>query len=238
VSHCETAAVQAQGAGVGSAGDGGGEGPARGGGEEELVGRLRHGDEDAFSEVVERHHPAMMRLARSIVRDAAVAEEVVQDAWLGMLRGIGSFAFRSSLRTWLFRILVNRARTAARRESRSVPFSAASGEAAGEEERLFDESEFRHPLAPGHWTRPVRSWGRSPEDEVLGAESRAVLELALEELPPSQRAVITLRDVEGWSAEETCNILELSGVHQRVLLHRARTKVRRALERYFDRESA
>ncbi len=203
-------------------------------GEHSLMLLLKAGDERAFAVLVTKYHAAMVRVARAYVREPAVAEEVVQDAWLGALRGIAAFEGRASLKTWLFRIVVNRARTAARREARVVCFTDAFGDGLDDREALFDASRFRHPLAAGHWTEPLRAWSRSPEDEVLDAEVLAVVEAAVEALPPGQRAVITLRDIEGWDAAETCNTLGLSDVHQRVLLHRARTKVRRALERYHD----
>jgi RNA polymerase sigma-70 factor (ECF subfamily) len=150
-----------------------------------------------------------------------------------MLRGLAGFAGHSSLRTWLFRILVNRARTVARREGRTLSFSDAFGAGPGDDP--LPPSRFQHPLAPGHWTEPVRPWSRSPEEDVLDAEALAVVEAAVEALPAAQRAVITLRDIEGWEAGEVCNALGITRVHQRVLLHRARTRVRAALERYFDR---
>jgi len=207
-------------------------------GEHSLLEMLRDGNEQGFALLVEKYHGAMVRLARAYVREPALAEEVVQEAWLGVLRGLAGFEGRSSLRTWVFRIVVNRARTTARREARSLSFTDAFGDAAENREPLFDPGSFQHPLAPGHWTEPVKAWGRSPEDQVLEAEALAAVETAVEALPPVQRAVITLRDIEGWDAAETCNALGLSEVHQRVLLHRARTRVRRALERYFDRDGA
>ncbi len=206
-------------------------------GEHALLELLKAGNEEAFGILVTTYHAAMVRVARAYVRESALAEEVVQDAWLGALRGIARFEGRASLRTWLFRIVVNRALTAVRREARTVSFSDAFGDQPADPEVLLEPGRFRHPLAPGHWTEPLRAWGggRSPEEEVLDAEALDVVEAAVEALPPGQRAVITLRDIEGWDAAETCNTLGLTEVHQRVLLHRARTKVRRSLERYFDR---
>ena len=205
------------------------------GSEAELLAGLRRGDEQAFAALVARYHDTMVRVACGIVRQPALAEDVVQDTWLAVLRGIQAFEARASLKTWLFRILINRARTAARREARTVVFSDAFGDRLEDEEVLLGPEQFQHPLAPGHWTEPVKSWDASPDQRMLGAEARCVLEAALAALPPVQRAVITLRDVEGWDSAEVCNALGLSAVHQRVLLHRARTKVRRAVDCYFDR---
>jgi len=204
--------------------------------EAELLAGLRRGDEQAFAALVARYHATMVSVARGIVREPALAEDVVQDTWLAVLRGVRAFEARASLKTWLFRILVNRARTAARREARTVAFSEAFGDRLEDDEVLLGPERFQHPRAPGHWTEPVKSWNGTPDERLLGAEARGVIETALAALPPAQRAVITLRDVEGWDSAEVCNALGLSGVHQRVLLHRARTKVRRAVERYFDRD--
>ena len=200
-----------------------------------LVERLRRGDEAAFMALVERYHGALVRLAAAYVRDRAVAEEVAQETWLGVLQGIGRFEGRSSLRTWLFRILVNRAKTRGARERRSVPFSALAGDGdedgpTADPDRFFPEG---HPEA-GEWAVPPRPWEYRPEDRILAGEVRAVVDSAIAALPPRQRTVLALRDVEGWSAEEARALLDLSEGNQRVLLHRARAKVRRELERYFD----
>jgi RNA polymerase sigma-70 factor (ECF subfamily) len=200
-----------------------------------LCAAVRRGDEEAFKELVSRNHAAMLRVAMAYCRDHSVAEEVTQDTWLAVLRGLEDFEGRSSLRTWIFRILVNRARTRAQREARSVAFSRLGGL---EDENLAPEpppERFRHPRAPGHWTEALRAWDPSPEDEVVAGETRRVLEDAIAALPPTQRAVVTLRDVEDWSADEVCNALGLSAVHQRVLLHRARLRLRRALEAHLTR---
>ena len=199
----------------------------------ELLGALRRGDERAFTTLVERHGASMLRLARVYVRDRAVAEEVVQEAWLGVLRGVERFEGRSSLRTWLHRIVANLAKTRAVREARSVPFSALAGEDVEEEGPSVPAERFRGPddRWAGHWATPPEQWGR-PEHVLLSAETRARIVAAIDALPETQRRVIRLRDVEGWSAAEVCNVLELSETHQRVLLHRARTKVRQALDDY------
>jgi RNA polymerase sigma-70 factor (ECF subfamily) len=200
-----------------------------------LLAALRRGDEAAFMALVERYHAALVRLASAYVPDRSVAEDVAQETWLGVLQGIGRFEGRSSLRTWIFRILVNRARTRGARERRSVPFSAlGEGDNGGgptvEPERFFPDG---HPVA-GEWAAPPRPWEYRPEDRILAAEVRRVVAAAVADLPPRQRMVISLRDVEGWTAQEVRVALDLSEGNQRVLLHRARAKVRRELERYFD----
>ena len=195
-----------------------------------LIEALRRRDESAFGALVRRYQGSLLRLARGFVGSEAVAEEVVQETWLGVLQGIARFEGRSSFKTWLFRILVNRARTRGEREGRSVPFTDLPPEAAVPAER------FHGPGAPweGHWASPPRSWGASPEEQLLGAETLEQIARAIAALPPAQRTVITLRDVEGLDAAEVCNVLAISDTNQRVLLHRARSKVRAALERYLD----
>jgi len=203
--------------------------------ESTLVAALRAGDEAAFAALLDAYGGPMRRLALSFVRNAAVADEVVQEAWLGVLRGIERFEGRSSLRTWLFTILANTARTRAQREARSVPFSSLDDEAAGGDSPTVDPSRFLNPRFPGGWTTFPEPWD-VPEERLLARETRARIEAAIAELPPAQRAVISLRDVEGWPAEEVCNVLGVSESNQRVLLHRARAKVRAALERYLAPE--
>jgi RNA polymerase sigma-70 factor (ECF subfamily) len=193
-----------------------------------LVERLRNRDEQAFVELVDRYAASMLRVAMSFVRTRAVAEEVVQDAWIGVLRGIDRFEGRSSLKTWLFRIVVNTAKTRGEREARSVPFTAVLDEPAVEPERFLGAD---HPFYPGGWSSPPRGW---PEAKLEAREVRDVIDGVIAELPSQQRQVITLRDVVGCDAEETCNALGLTEVHQRVLLHRARSRVRRAVERYME----
>jgi RNA polymerase sigma-70 factor, ECF subfamily len=201
--------------------------------EAQLLRSLRDGDEKAFAMLVDEHGAAMLRVAQLYVRSRAVAEEVVQEAWLGVLRGIERFEGRSSLRTWLFRIVANLAKTRAVREVRSVPFSALATAETEEQGPSVPPERFRGPddRWSGHWATPPEDWGR-PEQELLSAETREVIARAIDTLPESQRQVITLRDVEGWTSEEVCNVLELSETNQRVLLHRARTKVRHALDDY------
>ena len=193
-----------------------------------LLDRLREGDEAAFMELVERHHAALVRLAQSFVSSRAVAEEVAQETWLGVLNGLDRFEGRSSLKTWIFRILVNRAKTRGARESRSVPFSSLedpSGEPSVDPDRF---------VQAGAWASPPRPWEGQPVDRLLAGEARQVIDAAIAELPPAQRSVITLRDLEGLDAEEACDLLDLTDGNQRVLLHRARSKVRQALEDYLS----
>lgn len=202
--------------------------------EASLVAALRRRDERAFLALVNRYNPALLRLAQVYCGSRAVAEEVVQDTWLGVLQGIDRFEQRSSFQTWLYRILVNRAKTHGAREGRHVPFSALE---AGADEPAVPAARFRgadDPVAPRHWAVPPRSWGGSPAALVESKETLAVIGRAIAALPPAQRDVITLRDVEGLSAEEACNILGLSDTNQRVLLHRARSRVRAALEHYLE----
>jgi RNA polymerase sigma-70 factor, ECF subfamily len=199
----------------------------------ELVARLRAGDEAAFESLVAEHYATMLAVARTYVRSRAAAEEIVQETWIGVLKGIDGFAGRSSLKTWILRILVNTAKRGGAREARSVPFSSL---APAEEEPVLDPGRFRETDAafPGHWNAYPSDWRTLPEERLLGRETLAVAMEAIDELPDSQRAVITLRDVKGWSAEETCSALDLKEDYHRVLLHRARSRVRTALERHLD----
>jgi RNA polymerase sigma-70 factor, ECF subfamily len=188
---------------------------------------LRARDESAFTELVAEHGRTMLSLARMFVRDRAVAEEVVQEAWVNVLRGIDRFEGRSSLKTWIFRILTNTAKTRAVREGRSVPFSAVlDDEAAVDPDRFQAEGYWR-----GYWAVPVSPW-EHPEGRLLAAEELAVIERAIAELPPAQASVVTMRDVAGFDPAEVCNVLDLSESNQRVLLHRGRSRVRQALEEY------
>jgi RNA polymerase sigma-70 factor, ECF subfamily len=195
-----------------------------------LVDGLRAGDEAAFVELMREYGAGMLRVAQMFVPTRTDAEEVVSDAWLAVLRGIGRFEGRSSLKTWLYRIVANTAKTRGVRESRSIPFSALAPE--GEGEPAVDPDRFlgSGERFPGQWGVPPQAW--APEAELLGTEALEVIEHAIEQLPPAQRTVITMRDVQGFSAEEVRNALDLSETNQRVLLHRARSKVRSALEEY------
>jgi RNA polymerase sigma-70 factor, ECF subfamily len=202
--------------------------------DERVVARLRGGDEQAFGALVDRYSPALLRVALAYVPSRAVAEEVVQETWIAVMRGIDRFEGRSSLKTWIFRILANVAMRGGSRERRSVPFAAlAAAEDTGEPS--VDPDRFLpadHELYPGHWVLMPTRWP-TPEEGLLSGETRAVIVAAIEALPKAQRTVIALRDIEGWSAEEVCAALELSAGNQRILLHRARTRVRAALEDYF-----
>lgn len=203
----------------------------------QLIGRLRDRDEAAFVSLIERHHASLLRLAMVYCSDRGVAEEVVQDTWVGVLRGLDRFEGRSSLKTWIFHILTNCAKTRARREGRTIPFSSLWERGADPFEPSVDPERFLpadHPDWPHHWASAPNHWDESPENLLLSAESRAYIEEAIATLPPSQREVITLHDVEGLSSEEVCNVLSLTETNQRVLLHRARSRVRRALEKYLD----
>jgi RNA polymerase sigma-70 factor, ECF subfamily len=191
-------------------------------GEQALVARLRAGDERAFEALVARHDAAMRRLARTFVRTDAAVDDVVQETWLGVIRGLGAFEGRSSLKTWIFRILANQARTRAVRDARNVPFSAL----ADDDRPTVDPAAFS---ADGRWrSAPARLDG-DPETGLLSAELRARLLAAVDMLPADQRAVITLRDLVGLPAAEVCELLDVSDGNQRVLLHRARARVRTAL---------
>jgi len=184
-----------------------------------LVARLRAGDEEAFLALVARHQAMLLRLARSFVSSSAIAEEVVQDTWLGVLRGIDGFAGRSSLRTWLLRILVNRARSTGVREDRSV--------AVGDAGPVVDRSRFD---VSGAWMAPPEHWVEDANDRLLAQALAQRIEDVLAELPGRQREVLLLRDVEGLSSQEVCEALDISEGNQRVLLHRGRSRLREALE--------
>jgi RNA polymerase sigma-70 factor (ECF subfamily) len=202
--------------------------------DERVVAALRAGDERVFVELVRAHHALLHRTAMTYVSSRAVAEEVVQETWLAVLQDLERFEGRSSLRTWIFRIAANIGRTRAARERRSRPFSSMPGRAHDDAGSALDPESFLsadHPAWPGHWARRPVPW-ETPEERLLSRETRAVIRAAVERLPPSQRLVVTLRDIEGWSAEEACDALELTAANQRVLLHRARSKVRAALERH------
>jgi RNA polymerase sigma-70 factor (ECF subfamily) len=199
-----------------------------------LVVALRRGDEKAFSTLIDMYHSAMLRLALSYVATREQAEDVVQETWLGVVNGIDRFEGRSSLKTWIFRILVNRAKTKGVREHRSVPFSSLEGAGAGDErEPSVDPSRFQEGGRwAGYWSAPPESWEGIPEDRLVSAETRAVVDAAIARLPEMQRAVVTLRDVRGFSSQEVCEVLGLTEANQRVLLHRARSKLRARLEEY------
>jgi RNA polymerase sigma-70 factor, ECF subfamily len=191
-------------------------------GDLELLVRLREGEEEAFLELVARHRSTMLRLASSFVSSQAVAEEVVQDTWLAVLRGLDGFEGRSSFRTWLLRILVNRARTTGVREDRTV--------AVGDAGPVVDRARFD---ASGAWMSPPQHWVEDSDDRLLAEGLAGRIEEVLCELPSRQREVVMLRDVDGLDSREVCDVLEISEGNQRVLLHRGRSHLRQALEDEF-----
>jgi RNA polymerase sigma-70 factor, ECF subfamily len=202
--------------------------------EARLIAALSRGDADAFAELIDRHSRAMVRVAMAYVPSRAAAEEVVQETWIAVMRGIDRFEGRSSLKTWIFRILTNVAMRSGARERRSVPFSALaraedSGEPTVDPDRFLPAD---HELFPGHWAIMPARWP-TPEEGLLAGETREVIAAAIAELPVAQRTVIALRDVEGWSSDEVREALEISAGNQRILLHRARSRVRNAIESYY-----
>jgi RNA polymerase sigma-70 factor, ECF subfamily len=201
--------------------------------EVELLARLRAGDERAFEVLVDRNYGTMLAVARTYVSSRAVAEEVVQEAWLGVLKGLDGFEGRSALATWIMRIVANIAKTRGIREARSVPYTSLAPE--GEDAAVGPE-RFRGPgdAFPGHWRAYPANWNSVPEEVLHERDTLRVVMDAIAELPPAQRAVITMRDVQGCRPEEVCVVLELTDGNQRVLLHRARSRVRAALERHLD----
>jgi len=190
----------------------------------ELVARLRAGDEQAFVALVRSHHDSMIKVASSLVPSSAVAEEVVQETWLAVLRGIGGFQERSSLRTWLFRILVNRARTAGEKERRSV---AVADPGPAVDAARFDSS--------GSWASPPEQWLEDAEDRAQAGKIADRIRSAIDDLPGRQRQVVTLRDIEGMTSGEVRSVLDISEINQRVLLHRGRSRVRQVIENEFGR---
>jgi len=203
-----------------------------------LIEQLRSGNEAAFEALIDRYATAMLRLAMVYVRAWAVAEEVVQETWLAVLESLCRFEGRSSLKTWMFRILTNCAKTRAQREGRSIPFSSLEESDTDHAEHAVDPDRFLpvdHQWS-GNWVSFPSNWEEMPEDRLLSWETRTCIHRAIESLPTNQCAIITLRDIEGWTSQETCAFLGISEVNQRVLLHRARSKVRRVLETYFEEE--
>jgi RNA polymerase sigma-70 factor (ECF subfamily) len=204
-----------------------------------LVEALRRGEEAAFITLMERYHTALLRLAQLYLPERSLAEEVVQETWIGVLHGIRQFEGRSSLKTWIFRILMNRAKTLAQREGRSIPFSALPGSGEEDDEPTVVPERFLpadHPRAAGHWVSFPPRWEDLPEERLLSLETRGRIQQAIEKLSPTQREVITLRDIDGWTSEEVCDFLNISQANQRVLLHRARAQVRQSLEDYLKIE--
>ena len=198
-----------------------------------LLAALRAGDEQAFATLVTRYHATFKRVARAYVSTDAVAEDVVQETWLAVIGALDRFEQRATLKTWLFHILTNKAKPRGVRERRSVPFASLAR--AGEEEPAVPPERFQRDgdAWPGHWATPPRPW-EDPERRLASLEAREHLRAAIAALPATQQAVLTLRDVEGLAAEEVCELLDLSAGNQRVILHRARARMRTELEHYFE----
>jgi len=205
--------------------------------DEQIVAALRAGDERTFRELFERSYPMMKRVARGYVASDAVAEEIVQDTWMAIVTGIERFEGRAALGTWMFSILTNQAKSHGARERRAVPFASIAP--ADVEEPAVDSDRFQKDdeAWPGHWATPPRPW-QKPERRLLSLEARDQLKEALSQLPERQRLIVVLRDVEGLSAEEVCDLLELSQENQRVLLHRGRSRLRAFLEQYLEGPNA
>lgn len=202
---------------------------------DDVVEALRRGDEAAFAALVSRHHAAMVRVALAYVRSRSIAEEVVQDAWIGVLNGLHLFEGRCSLKTWIFRILVNCAKARGVREVRSVPMSSLApddeeGGPAVPAERFRGEG-----IWVGHWAQPPTAW---TDDQLGSAELIALVREGIATLPPSQAQVMTLRDIEGWDSPDVCELMEITDANQRVLLHRARAKVRGYVEQRLGKEGS
>ncbi len=202
----------------------------------QLIAALKRRDEAAFVTLVERYQRPLLRLALVYCRSLAVAEEIVQDTWLGVIQGLDRFEGRATFRTWLFQILVNRARTRAEREGRALSFSSLAEEAEAPGAPAVPPERFRPPddKWPNNWALPPQSWGESADAGLLATETMDLVKRAIAQLPSAQQQVITLRDIEGWAAEDVCNVLTISETNQRVLLHRARSHVRSALENHFN----
>ena len=195
----------------------------------ELVRRLREGDRDLFRDVVSTYHGRMIRLARTFVPTQAAAEEAAQDAWVGVLKGLDRFESRSSFKTWLFRIVANQAKTRGERERRSVPLSSLAAE-LDDATPSVDPERFAGPAGRGQWSRPPEPWDEQPEIAAVSSVTLQGVRQTIDALPDNQRRVLVLRDVEGLSSSEVRGLLGLSEGNQRVLLHRARSKVRVAIE--------
>src|SRR5262245_58410829 len=216
--------------------------------EAEVVDALRRGDEEAFSRLVDQNNAALRRIARLYVSSSAVVDDVLQETWLAVVQGVWAFEGRASLRTWITRILINRAKTRALREERTVPFETLTANPSGEKtpSRAVNEGSDRDRRRPrarqgdleaaGQRPFALRDPGPSPEDRLLTQEARVQIRAAIEALPETQRLVITMKDVEGRSSEEVCNVLGLNETNQRVILHRARAKVRTMLATFLEED--
>ena len=205
----------------------------------QTIERLRTGDEATFQALVTAHYGSMIRLALAHVSDRSIAEEVVQDTWMALLEGLGRFEGRSSLKTWIFSILTNKAKTRGVRESRCVPASSLAHEGEEADEPALDPARFRSSGHwTGYWTEYPQSWDEgTPEKALLDKEGAVLLNEAIAALPPRLRQVLVMRDVEGLDSEEVCAVLSVSEANQRVLLHRARARVRTMLEGYMEKRT-
>jgi len=201
--------------------------------DQRIIAGLRAGDEATFAEMVDRYHGSLVRVAMRYVPSRAVAEEVVQDTWIGVIDSIHRFEGRSTVKTWLYRILIYRARARGERERRTTPMSSMQDD---DGRPLVDPDRFRpgDALWAGHWAAPPRRWDGEAEARLLAGEAKAVIDRVIAQLPPMQREVIVLRDISQFDAAEVCDLLEITEANQRVLLHRARSRVRAALEVYLD----
>lgn len=206
----------------------------------EVIDALRMGDEPSFILLVDRYHNSLLRIAMLYVHDRALADEIVQETWMSVLQGVKGFEGRSSVKTWIFRILKNIAMTRWKKENRSIPFSMLQDPEISDDEPSVDPERFLpsdHPDYPGGWAIPPKAWNLAPEEHLLAQEIKQCIQKSIAALPHNQQMVITMRDIVGWTSEEVCNVLQLSETNQRVLLHRARSKVRWALEKYFSGET-
>ena len=208
--------------------------------ESDLIAGLCRGEEAAYLSLIQRHSASMLRIAKLYVASHATAEDVVQETFVAVWNGVSRFEKRSSLKTWMFQILTNRARTAGRVERRCIPNTGLA--LRGVEGPRADSSRRSRgnlpPPRPMPWTIPQQPWGRTAEDRLVAAEAATFIHLAIKNLPPAQRLVISLRDVDSWTAAEVCQLLDISSNHQRVLLHRARVTLRQQLERFYMNEMA
>lgn len=202
--------------------------------DQQLIARLRAGDEATFTGLVDQYHAVMVRIAGIYVKEYAIAEEVVQDTWIAVLKGLDGFEGRSSFKTWIFTILTNRAKTRATRESRYVPLNLS--EELDDTKASLSLFKPPNPVDAGEWLDAPHAWDVIPETRFIGRETRDLIFQTIESLPPNQQQVIRLRDIEGFAADEVCNMMQISESNQRVLLHRARGRVRQALDLYFAQE--
>ena len=201
--------------------------------DQRIIAGLRAGEEAVFAEMVDRYHGSLVRVAMRYTPSRAVAEEVVQDTWIGVIEGIDRFEGRSTVKTWLYKILIYRARARGERERRTTPMSALTIDDATPS---VPTERFRgsDALWAGHWATPPQRWDGDAEERLLAGEAREIIDAVIAELPPAQREVIVMRDLSHFSAAEVCDLLDVTEANQRVLLHRARSRVRAALEQYLD----